>query len=110
MQLLQAQSFEDQFKPWEEFNMKPQTTIDIKMRYRTFEVVFIGATNTKPSRFKIKDLRRNKSKTLSYKYEFNSVSDMAVSYLESIGIKIHALAMRDKDCLLLTEDFETNLK
>ena len=78
-------------------------------RFRTFSVKYLGPTNVRGARYKITDLRRNKSITKPYEYEFNSVSDMAEAYLESIGIKIDGLAMCDKDCFLLSENFDIEL-
>lgn len=78
-------------------------------RYRTFEAVYHGPTNSRGSRVTIKDLRRKKSKTVSYDYQYNNAEDIARAYLESVGIKITALAMLDNSSLLLSEDFKTKL-
>ena len=79
-------------------------------RYRTFQAVYHGPTNTKGSRVTIKDLRRKASVTVPYDYQFNNSEDIARSYLLTRGIKITALAMLNNECLLLSEDFNTNLK
>ncbi len=84
-----------------------KTTIDIGKRYRMFSLKYLPATNTKPSRCKIKDLRFDKSKVISLNGD--SMADKAIQYLESIGIQCQALAMGCNDCSVLTEDFDSTL-
>jgi hypothetical protein len=78
--------------------------------YRAFKVTYKGPTNHRGSRVIIKDLRFNQSKTINYDYKHNSISDMAIEYLESIGIKIVGRAESNFDTLLFTDNFETKLK
>lgn len=89
-----------------------KTQSDIQNRYRYFKISFLGPTNSRPSRVKIYDMRRNKGKFISYDAEFRNISDMAINYLESVGIQIDgmAIANKDSDCLLLTKNFLTDLK
>lgn len=90
---------------------KPQRkTIDIATRYRTFEVKYLGATNTRGARYKIVDLRRGNSLMMSYDYSFSDAQDQALSYLESIGIPIEAMAMTKDSALLLSSNFQIELK
>ena len=79
-------------------------------RYRTFKAVYHGPTNTRGSRVTIKDLRRNKSVSIPYDYQFNNAEDIAKDYLVRRGIAITGLAMLDNECLLLSEDFKTEIK
>ena len=83
---------------------------ETETRYRTFEAVYHGPTNSKGSRVTIKDLRRGVSKTVSYDYTFNNAEDIARDYLEKKGIAITGLAMLNNSCLLLSENFTTELK
>jgi len=87
-------------------------TIDIRARYRPFRVTYHGPGNVRGARYTIRDLRHGKRRTLPYDYELNSVADMAMAYLARIGIEVNAMALADKDCdcLLLTTDFQTDLR
>ena len=87
-----------------------RTTYDVRTRYRAFKVKYLGPTNFRCSRVKITDTRFNKSKTVSYDYQFNGALDIAINYLWSIGIKIEALGLSDNTEILLTEDFTSQIK
>lgn len=89
-----------------------KTQSQIEIRYRYFRVTYVGATDYKPSRIKIHDMRQDIKKFISYDYEFNNISDQAISYLGKLGINVEALAIanKDSDCLLLTKNFSTELK
>lgn len=67
------------------------------------------ATNTRPTRVKIKDLRHEKSIILSYTEHDQSMEDLAIDYLEKKGINITALAMGKNEVNLLSEDFATQM-
>lgn len=45
------------------------------------KVKFLGATNTKGERVKITSTRHNKSKIISYDYQFNNALQVAMYYL-----------------------------
>lgn len=76
---------------------------------RAFQVVYHGATNTRGSRVKIDDLRFNKSKTISYNYEFNDAGEIASNYLSAIGIDISYCMEAKKGYILATSNFTTQL-
>lgn len=83
------------------------TSLDL--RYRVFSVSYVPATNTRPSRVKIKDLRRNKSKIVSYDHSDSDMEMTARKYLASKGIECQAMGMMEDSFLLLSEDFGTPL-
>ena len=77
---------------------------------RFFLVTFIGPTNFRGARVKIRDLRHRKTKVISYNYEFRDIIDMAGHYLKSLGIDCHIQGENeDKGYLLGTNDFATEL-
>lgn len=80
--------------------------------YRMFKVKFIGPTNTKGSRLKITDLRYNKSITLSKQYNYSSIVEQAMNYLDSIGIPLDAQSWDEVNSTnyLLTTDISTQLR
>lgn len=82
------------------------TSLDL--RYRVFSVSYVPATNTRPSRVKIKDLRQNKSKIV-YPHPCDDLEMTARKYLASKGIECQALGMCERDFFLLSEDFGTPL-
>lgn len=82
---------------------------DITNRFRAFQVSCVPATNTRPTRVKIKDLRHEKSIILSYTEHYQSMEDLAIDYLEKKGINISALAMGKNELNLLSEDFATQM-
>lgn len=78
---------------------------------RAFSVKYIGATNFKPSRVKITDVALNKSKTISYNYDFNSAWEVAANYLKNKGIEISHFSNGGESVdFLMTEDFTTELQ
>lgn len=78
--------------------------------YRAFEITFHGATNTKPSRIRIKDARFNDTKWLSRDYSCNG-GEQALKYLESIGIEIIGQAeYLDFSYIYFTKNFTTDVK
>lgn len=92
------------------FEIMKLSSTNIENRFRPFQVSFSGPTNSRGARIWIKDLRRNKKKLIEYSYDYNNSTDEALNYLESIGIKITGMAMLNNDALLLTEDFQTDLR
>jgi hypothetical protein len=77
---------------------------------RGFEVICLGATNTKGTRVKIKDLRFNKTKIINYSYEFNSAKDDAEVYLKSLGIPCLYGCETKNGSLILSDNFEIQIK
>lgn len=86
--------------------------IGCNARFRMFSVKYIHPANVRGSRVHIKDLRRNKSKFISFDETQRDIGDMALNYLLSIGISVDAmgLANKDSDCVLLSLDIFTPLK
>lgn len=83
---------------------------------RAFKVETIPATNTKPERIKLTDLRFSKSVTLSYGVTTASTADKrAIEYLNERGIAIDSQAWSENAqgqhqfTLLLTTDFNNQL-
>jgi hypothetical protein len=89
-----------------------KTAFDIATRYRMFSVHYFGPGNRFGSRIKLKDLRHNKTKWISYCDTTGRMDDQAVQYLDSIGISVDALGLADKDsdCIFLSLDISTQLK
>jgi hypothetical protein len=82
---------------------------------RIFGVKYIGPTNNRGARVKIIDLHRSHnektiSKTISFDYSKNNIWEMALEYLNKIGIKVlYRCGDKDRD-YLLTDNFKTDLK
>lgn len=81
----------------------------LSLRYRVFTISYVPATNTRPSRVKIKDCRRNKSKIIPYDSSDSDLEMTARKYLFSLGIECQALGMSQDGFSLLSENFETAL-
>lgn len=84
----------------------------LSLRYRVFSISYVPATNTLPCRVRIKDMRRNKTKIISYGTNNEPGEDLEITarkYLLSLGIECQALAMSQNDFSLLSEDFMTPL-
>jgi len=80
------------------------------INYRAFEIKFFGATDTKPSRIRIKDYRFNETKWLSRDYSCNG-SNQALKYLNDIGIEIIGQAeYLNFSYIFFTEDFSISIK
>ena len=89
-------------------------------RLRSFSIKLLPATNTKGTRIKILDMffkGRTKDKTtavvLSYNYKYNHVLDQALDHLKKvcdINIVSYSFNTKDNSYILLTKDFETELK
>lgn len=76
-------------------------------KLHALQVTFLGATNTKGSRVKIKSERFNKSKIISYNYEFNNIYDIAKDYLEKNGFEIIGLSEFKNSYILTSTTFKT---
>tara|TARA_Y100001937_G_C6934270_1_gene247421 strand:+ start:41 stop:325 length:285 start_codon:yes stop_codon:yes gene_type:complete len=89
-------------------------------RLRSFSIKLLPATNTKGTRIKIIDTffqGRTKDKTtaviLSYNYKYNHLLDQALDHLKKvcdINIVSYSYNTKDNAYILLTKDFETELK
>lgn len=82
---------------------------------RCFKVKYFGATNTKGSRIKIIDLHRSVFKQeifkfVSWDYTKNNGWEIATEYLYKLGIKVLYRCSSEKEDILLTDNFETDLK
>lgn len=72
---------------------------------RGFEIKYLGATDTKGSRVKIKDLRNKVSKIISYDYSYNNIYDMAEAWLNGHCITIEGCIETDKGYILTSDNF-----
>jgi hypothetical protein len=80
---------------------------------RGFKVTFTQATDHKPNRVKIYDMRHNKTILVSYGAETpDNDTDLAKYTLNSLGINIIAQCWDEKDkyTILLTDNFTTQIK
>jgi hypothetical protein len=77
---------------------------------RAFEITFIQVTNNRGARVKIKDMRHVKTKIIPFDYEYNNIKDMALKYLESKGIKCLYSCESNKGYILLSDNFEVQIK
>lgn len=77
---------------------------------RAFEVTYLPPTNNKGARLAINDLRHKKRKIISFDYEQNDISLMADAYLKSKGIINLYRCETKKGYILLTENFELQIK
>lgn len=77
--------------------------------FRTFEICFLGATNSKGSRVKIKDTRHKKNVIVSYNHSTDT-KGTALQYLNQRGIEIIGFSELDNKYLFLTDNFETQIK
>lgn len=77
---------------------------------RTFEIKYLGPTNSQGSRVKIKDLRFGTSKTIQYNYAYNNITEVAKNYLEFKYINCE-FSSEGRDCMYLhTTNFENQIK
>ena len=77
---------------------------------RGFEITYISPTNHRGGRVKIKDLRFNKTKIIPYSYEFNTCKDDAEVYLKSLNIPCLFACETKKGYIILTDNFEIQIK
>ena len=76
---------------------------------RFFEVIYKGATNNSGARVMVKDLRFNKRRIIAYNYGINSITEMAIQFLESKGIEIACKGENINSMLIGTENFEIQI-
>lgn len=76
---------------------------------RFFEVIFKGPTNNTGSRVLVKDLRWNKRRIIDYNYEINTITEMAIQFLESKGIKIVCQGENINSMLIGTENLNIQI-
>ena len=76
---------------------------------RFFEVIYKGPTNYRGSRVLVKDLTFNKRRTIAYRYDMNTITDMAIDFLEKKGIKIFCNGENINSMLLATENFDIQI-
>lgn len=76
---------------------------------RIFTVKYLGATNTRGSRVSITEARFNKTdkKVISYNYKFNNTVEIAIDYLQSIGINVLGYG-ETKDSYIIFSDSWAN--
>ena len=77
--------------------------------FRSFEIKYVSATDTKGSRISIHDLRNNKRKIISYNYEYNNIYQIAEAYLSSVGISCSGVSETPKGYILFTDNFKTQI-
>lgn len=71
-----------------------------------FEVKYLGATNNKGSRVKIKSLRFNETKIISYDHSFNGTLEIAKDWLTKNGYEIVGQAESKDSYIILSTTFE----
>lgn len=76
---------------------------------RFFEVTYKGPTDYTGSRVLVKDLFFNKSRTIAYNYAINTITEMAIQFLESKGIEIVCKGENINSMLVGTENFDTKI-
>lgn len=83
---------------------------------RAFKVQAVQATDTKPARIKITDLRFSKSVTISHgATTASNMHDRSIEHLKTLGIKIESQAWSESAqgqhqyTILLTTNFTTQL-
>lgn len=78
---------------------------------RSFTITYLPWTETKPARVRIYDNRFRVSKIVSYHDSpSDRVEDIALAYLEKIGVHCTIYSQAKKGHLLLTDNFETQIK
>ena len=83
----------------------------MKNNLRTFEVRYVGATNSRGARVQITDLLRNEKRIIAYDYKFNNVMDMAIEFLQNeLKVEILYTSENQKGYLLHTDNFVTSIK
>ena len=77
--------------------------------FRAFELKYLGATDNRGARIRIRDLRFKKSIVLDRKYELDS-DEQAVNFLQGLGIHITGMAEGIEVDYVFTDDFTTELR
>ena len=78
--------------------------------YRSFEIKYISATDTRGTRVSIHDLRFDRKKIIPYNYEFDNIHQIAESYLSGIGISCLGVSETPQGYILFTTNFETQIQ
>ena len=80
--------------------------------HRMFIVKYHGATNAMGARFSVTDTRFKKRVIKPFNYNHGQVSDMAESFLSSLGINIVGRSWNEYngDDYIFTDDFNTQIK
>lgn len=76
---------------------------------RFFEVTYKGPTNYTGARVLVKDLRFNKRRTIAYNHGINTITEMAIQFLESKGIEIVCKGENINSMLVGTKNFDTKI-
>lgn len=71
-----------------------------------FEITYLGATNTKGSRVKIKSLRFNEAKIIDYDYNYSNTLDIAKAWLEDYSYELAGQAETPKSYIILSTTFK----
>lgn len=77
---------------------------------KSFEIKFLGATNTQGSRVKIHDILRNESIIIPWDYNFYSSLEIAISYLQKKNINIIGTSELKNSYIILTDNFKDRIK
>lgn len=77
---------------------------------KTFEVKFLGVTNTQGNRIVIIDVLRGKRKTFDWNYKYNYALDYALAIFKNANIEVVATTELKNSYLILVEDFKIELK
>lgn len=77
--------------------------------FRAFELKYLGATDNKGARIRIRDLRFKKSIVLSRDYEVNP-DEQAIYFLQGLGIHVTGMAEGIGVAYVFTDDFTTELR
>lgn len=74
---------------------------------RIIEVSYLGATNTLPSRVKLKEVTDGleDTKIISFTYVSDNIKEQAIEYLTNIGINIVSTASTKDKCVLLSDSW-----
>jgi len=77
---------------------------------RVFEVTFLGPTYSSGARVKIEDFRFQESKIIPFDYSKNSEGEVALAYLNKLGIKVEGYGQSKKGFIYMTKNFEKSIK
>jgi hypothetical protein len=77
---------------------------------RVFEITFLGPGYSTGARVKIEDLRFQESKIIPYDYSKNSEGEVALAYLNGLGIKIEGYGQSKKGFSYFTKNFAKSIK
>lgn len=78
--------------------------------FRIFEVTFLGPTYSSGARVKIEDYRFQESKIIPFDYSKNSEGEVALAYLNKLGIKVEGYGQSKKGFIYATRNFEKSIK